>query len=84
MARVPAYAFRCTVTKTGPRNTQQTEQHNYTNLPSAMSYRDTALKRPNTKKVEVVLVLDEATAQETLASEGEQSDLSSAVARARS
>jgi hypothetical protein len=77
MARVPAYAFRCTVTKTGPRNTQQTEQHNYTNLPSAMSYRDTALKRPNTKKVELVLVLDEVTAHETVTA-----DLSSDVARA--
>jgi hypothetical protein len=71
------------LTKIGPGNTEQTEQHNYANLPGAMAYRDTALKRPNTKKVEVVLVLDEATAHETLATEGEDSELSSAVARAR-
>jgi hypothetical protein len=71
------------VTKTGPGDTQQTEQHNYTNLPGAMTYRDTALRQPNTKKVEVVLVLDETTAHETLASEGRHSELALAVARAR-
>lgn len=63
MARVPAYPYRTiTTVMNGPSGTQQrVEQHNYTNLPGAWAARDIALRKRNTKKVEVVMVLDEST-----------------------
>ena len=63
MAQIPKLAFRCFVTKKplGQGGPPQFEQHNYENLPGAWAYRDIALKRPNTKKVEILLVIDEST-----------------------
>jgi len=34
---------------------------NYTNLAGAMAFRDTCLRRPDTRRVEVVVVIDETT-----------------------
>jgi hypothetical protein len=62
MARIPSYPYRVVVTKK-PVGGQQPalEQHNYESLPGAWAYRDTALRRPNTRKVEILMVLDEST-----------------------
>ena len=63
MARIPALPYRVVVHKK-PMSSgalPPVEQHNYSSLPGATSYRDTALRRPNTKRVEVILVLDEST-----------------------
>jgi hypothetical protein len=62
MARVPSYPFRCIVTKKPVGAAMpHTENHNYESLPGAWAYRDIALRRPNTKRVEIVMVLDEST-----------------------
>lgn len=63
MARVPAYPYRVIVTKrpAGLGGNLQFETHNYASLPGAWAYRDIALRRPNTRKVEVLMVLDEST-----------------------
>lgn len=61
MARVPSLPYRTIVTKKAVNGIPQFEQHNYESLPGAWAYRDTALRRPNTKKVEIVMVLDEST-----------------------
>jgi hypothetical protein len=63
VARVPALPYRVIV-HNKPLAGQvhgQVETHNYANLPGAWAYRDIALRRPRTRKVEVVFVLDEAT-----------------------
>jgi hypothetical protein len=60
MARIPAYPYRVIVTRTNGGGLQHIEQHNYANLPGAWAYRDTALRKQNTRKVEIVLVIDEA------------------------
>jgi hypothetical protein len=61
MARVPALPYRVYVTvRTGP-GTQRIETHNYPDLPGAWTYRDIALRRQSTRKVEISLVLDEST-----------------------
>jgi hypothetical protein len=44
-----------------PGQQQQVESHNYASLPGAWAYREIALRRSNTKKVEIVFVLDEST-----------------------
>lgn len=61
MARIPTYAYRVVVTRRAAGDTQQIETHNYTSLPGAWAYRDTALRRMGTRKVEVMMVLDEST-----------------------
>lgn len=62
MARIPALPYRVVVTrKPVGANQQQMENHNYPDLPSAMCYRDIALRKHTTRKVEVVMVLDEST-----------------------
>lgn len=63
MARVPSHPFRVIVHKSNGNGGMHPtlEQHNYTSLPGAIAYRDIALGRTNTRKVEVVMVLDEST-----------------------
>ena len=64
MARVPSLPFRVIVSKRtgiGTAAGLSFETHDYPDLPGAWSYRDTALRRPNTRKVEIVMVLDEST-----------------------
>lgn len=61
MSRVPRYPFRVLVTRTPIEGKQQTESHNYTSLAGAIAYRDTALRKPHTKKVDVCMVIDETT-----------------------
>ena len=64
MSRIPSFPFRVMVTKKpmhGSTVLPPIENHNYESLAGAISYRDTALCRPNTRKVEVVMVLDETT-----------------------
>ena len=62
MARIPAYAYRVIVYKrNGTSAAQHIETHNYTSLPGAWAYRDIALRRQNTRKAEIVMVLDEST-----------------------
>lgn len=62
MSRIPFYPFRTVVIKRPVGEGQpQVENHNYQNLAGAIAYRDIALRRPNTKRVEVVMVLDEST-----------------------
>lgn len=66
MARIPKYPFRVLVTmlaggrgENGPLLRQ--EWHNYETLPGAYGYREIALRKRATKKVEIVLVIDEST-----------------------
>lgn len=60
MARIPTYPFRVIATfKVGER--QIVETHNYPNLPGAWAYREIALRKHNCRRVEVVVVIDEAT-----------------------
>lgn len=62
MARIPALAYRVLVSKHPVGAALPAiEQHSYDSLPGAWAYRDIALRRRNTRKVEVVLVLDEST-----------------------
>lgn len=62
MARVPAYPYRVIVyRKPIGANAPQIENHNYTDLPGAMTYRGIALSKHTTKRVETVMVLDEST-----------------------
>jgi len=62
MARIPVLAYRVLVhrKRVGGRDLP-IEQHSYPDLPGAWAYREIALRRPNTRKVEVVFVLDEST-----------------------
>lgn len=60
MSRVPSYPFRVIVAvKLG--ESLRTETHNYQNLASALAYRTIALGKRLTKRVEVVMVIDEST-----------------------
>lgn len=62
MSRIPSYPFRVIVIKKSVGNAPpQTETHNYAGLAGAITYRDTALRRPNTKRVEIHVVIDEST-----------------------
>jgi len=64
MSRIPNFPFRVVITKkpmTGSTQLPPVENHNYESLAGAIAYRDTALRRPNTRKIEVVMVLDETT-----------------------
>src|SRR5262252_7679297 len=60
MARVPKYCYRVLTTKR--LGTQQTlESHNFETLPGAIAFREIALGKERTVRVEVVMVLDEST-----------------------
>lgn len=63
MSRVPSYPFRCIVHRKPMSGgaMPQPENHNYTNLAGAIAYRDIALRKGNTRKVEIVMVMDEST-----------------------
>lgn len=61
MSRVPSYPYRVLVTRDLAGGKQQTEQHNYSNLAGAIAYRDIQLGKKSTRKVEVVMVIDEST-----------------------
>jgi hypothetical protein len=62
MARIPSLPFRVVVHKKPVGAAPPVpENHNYPDLPGAWAYRDIALRRPNTRKVEIVMVLDEST-----------------------
>lgn len=62
MSRIPNFPFRCIVTKKAVGTAQpQQENHNYTNFAGAVAYREIALRKQNTKKVEIVMVMDETT-----------------------
>jgi hypothetical protein len=61
MARIPRYPYRVVVTVKNGQNGYRPENHNYENLVAAMSYRDIALQKPLTRRVEVMMVLDEST-----------------------
>lgn len=62
MPRVPT-PFRVVVTtRVGSDGSRQIiESHNYASLAGAITYRDIALKKRNTRRVEVLMVLDEST-----------------------
>ena len=59
MARVPKYAFRVLVYLRIGEHVRM-ESHNYENLIGAMVYRDIAIRKPHTRKVEILAVLDES------------------------
>lgn len=60
MARIPKYPYRVvTHYKLGDR--LHHDQHNYENLAGAIAYREIALRKQRTVKVEVLMVLDEST-----------------------
>lgn len=62
MSRIPSFPFRCVITRKPVGDNQPAiETHNYSNLAGAIAYRDIALRKQSTKRVEVVAVLDEST-----------------------
>jgi hypothetical protein len=62
MARVPSLPFRVvTYRKPVGDNAPQIENHNWPDLPGAWAGRDIALRKHTTRRVEVLLVLDEST-----------------------
>lgn len=65
MSRVPAYPFRCIVTRKlrdlSGIACQTIEQHNYATLAGAWDYRNIMLARSDTYKVEIIMVIDEST-----------------------
>jgi hypothetical protein len=62
MSRIPSLPYRVVVHKRAVGlQPPVPENHNYDNLPGAFAYRDIALRRSNTRKVETILVLDEST-----------------------
>lgn len=59
MSQVPKYAFRVQVIRrNGPD--LHAESHNYENLAGALARREIELTRAGTRKVEVMMVLDES------------------------
>jgi hypothetical protein len=64
MTRIPSVPYRVKVTKRRVNgHAQPDEQHSFATLAGAIDYRDRALKRPNTYRVETSLVIDETTPQ---------------------
>lgn len=61
MSRVPSCPFRCIVTRQIANGEQKTEQHNHATLVEAWADREVRLQKTSTKKVEVVMVIDEST-----------------------
>jgi hypothetical protein len=60
MSRIGKYPYRVIIFS-ALGNELKMETHNYENFAAACSFREIALRRPRTKKVEVVIVLDEST-----------------------
>lgn len=62
MSRIPAMPYRVKVIKRRHNgHAQPDEQHSFACLAGAFDYRDRALRRPNTYKVETYLLIDETT-----------------------
>lgn len=63
MSRIPTFPFRVLVHKKamGSGQLPPVEIHNYTSFAGAVTYRTIALRRPNTRLVEIVMVIDETT-----------------------
>ena len=62
MARIPDLPYRVIVhVEVAKGKPWRTESHNYSTLPGAVGYREIALRKPLTRKVEVMFVLDVST-----------------------
>lgn len=63
MSRVPSLPYRVTIQKHAPNGgtLPPLEQHSFANLAQANQCRDDMLRRPSTRVVSVVIVIDEAT-----------------------
>lgn len=63
MSRIPSYPYRCVVHRKplSPGSYPVPENHNYVNLAGAIAYRDIALRKQSTRKVEILMVMDEST-----------------------
>jgi hypothetical protein len=59
------YAFRVVTTTKNGDHPPLPQVRSFEGLPAAMAYRDAMLKRPRTRKVEVLAVLDEAGPRDT-------------------
>lgn len=60
MSQLPKYPYRVVVTRRLGFDLAS-ETHNYENLAGAYAFRDIALSKPMTRKVQILLVIDEAT-----------------------
>ena len=60
MSRIPSYAFRVMVYRRTAGD-PYVEHHNHKELAGAIAGRDIALRKRNTIKVEVMMVIDETT-----------------------
>lgn len=60
MARIPNFPFRVIVTQRLGATQQQTS-YNEENIVGAMARRDMELRRDRTKRVQIVLIIDEST-----------------------
>lgn len=64
MSRVPALPYKVRIIKRRYNgNAQPDEQHSFSTLAGALECRRRALARPNTHRVETLLVIDETTPQ---------------------
>lgn len=62
MARIPDLPYRVVVhVEVAKGKPWQQHNHNYATLPGATAFREIALNKPLTRKVEVVMVLDVST-----------------------
>lgn len=64
MSRIPSFPYRCVVYRkplAGGSARPVPENHNYTNLAGAIAYREIALRKGSTHKVEIIMVMDEST-----------------------
>ena len=59
MSRIPLYAYRVVVHVELAGGNRRQEQHNYSSLAGAVAYREIALRKRHTKKVEILMVIDE-------------------------
>lgn len=62
MSRIPSYPFRCVVYRKPivGGSYPPAENHNYANLAGAIAYREIALRKGTTRKVEIVVIMDES------------------------
>lgn len=61
MSRIPLYAYRVVVHVEIAGGKRRQEQHNYNTFAGAVAYREIALRKRFTRKVEVLMVIDETT-----------------------
>jgi UDP-N-acetylenolpyruvoylglucosamine reductase len=63
MSRVPSLPFRVVVQPKAHQggSLPPAETHTFENMATAFAYRDEAIKKPRTRVVTVLMVLDEAT-----------------------